>query len=91
MMMKQTITTKFLGPTGTKGSRIKAYCQAKTLIVSFAERDFELSIDDSHIATATQLANDMGWLDDGTVLVSGFDAQGLGCHVLVHPGELPAS
>lgn len=32
---RQAITTKYLGPTDTKGARIKASCEAGSIIVSW--------------------------------------------------------
>ena len=43
----QAITTKFLGPTNTRGSRVKATCWLKTVTVSW---DHSASIEENHNA-----------------------------------------
>lgn len=48
----QAITTKFLGPTNTKGSRIKASCWLKTVIVSW---NYALNLEDNHKAAVQHL------------------------------------
>jgi hypothetical protein len=53
-----TITTKFIGPTDTKGSRIKATCQAKSITRSW---DYALNADENHRAVAGELAQLVGW------------------------------
>jgi hypothetical protein len=68
----QAITTKFIGPTNTKGSRIKATCQAASLTVN---SDYALSIEQNHAAAAKALADKMGWRGDwyqGGIPGSGF-------------------
>lgn len=54
----QAIETKYLPYTNTKPSRIKASCDAGTIIVSW---DYGLNIEENHIAAALQLANKLGW------------------------------
>lgn len=54
----QAITTKFLGPTNCRGSRVKASAQAGSLTLSW---DDALDIDDNHAAAAIALANKLGW------------------------------
>ena len=54
----QAITTKYLGPTNVKGSRIKATCTAKSVTVSC---DHALNIENNHAAAAGALAEKMGW------------------------------
>lgn len=56
--MRQAITTKFLGPTNSRGSRIKASCEAGSIIVSW---DFAQSVDGNHDAAAKVLAVKLGW------------------------------
>lgn len=41
----QAITTKFLGPTNTRGSRIKATCWLTSVTVSW---DHSLNVEDNH-------------------------------------------
>ena len=56
--MMQAITTKFLGPTNTKGQRVKATCAARSIIVSW---DYGLNPDENHDAAAQELVRVMGW------------------------------
>lgn len=52
----QAITTKYLGPTNTKGSRIKATCWLKTVTVSW---DYALGVEDNHKAAIERLKGDL--------------------------------
>jgi hypothetical protein len=69
--MRQAITTKFLGPTNFRGSRVKATCQAKSITVSW---DHALDTNENHREAALSLATLLGWsgtweaggLPDGT-------------------------
>jgi hypothetical protein len=54
----QAIMTKYLGPTNVRGARIKASCQAKSIILSW---DHSLNDSDNHTAAAKALATKMGW------------------------------
>lgn len=54
----QAIQTKYIGPTNTKGSRIKAECQAKSIIV---EWDYSLDIDENHTIAAKKLCELLEW------------------------------
>jgi hypothetical protein len=71
-MFRQAIETKFLGPTETKGSRVKALCQAGSITLSW---DHSLRPDDNHAAAAQALADKMGWEGD---LFGGGKADGRG-------------
>jgi hypothetical protein len=51
------ITTKYLGPTDTKGSRIKASCELGTVTLS---RDHALGVYENHEAAARALAAKVG-------------------------------
>ena len=76
----QAITTKYLGPTNYRPSRIKARCQAGTHTVSW---DYGISDDDNHRAAALTLMGKLGWLEDGlTIIGSGTTHDNLGVHVL---------
>jgi hypothetical protein len=55
----QAIITKYLGPTNTKGSRIKATCAAGSLTRSY---DNGLDSDGNHRAVAEALCVKMGWV-----------------------------
>lgn len=54
----QAITTKFLGPTNSRGSRIVAKCQAKRIFVNW---DYSLDLDANHELAATELSKRLGW------------------------------
>ncbi len=56
--MYATITTKFLGQTNFRGSRVKASCKAGSIIVGW---DHALDTDRNHIAAAKALAEKLGW------------------------------
>lgn len=64
----QAIITKYLGPTNTMGSRIKARAYAGSITVTY---DHAIDSDANHKRAATALADKYGWLDDGTKMVSG--------------------
>lgn len=57
----QTINTKFLGPTNYRGSRVKASCEAGSIIVSW---DYGLDSDENHMDAANQLREKLGWDQD---------------------------
>jgi len=57
-MSHQAITTKYFGPTNTRGSRVKASCEAGSLTVSW---DYALGIEDNHKAAAAALIRQLGW------------------------------
>lgn len=67
----QTITTKYIGPSNTKGSRIKASCEAKSIIRS---KDCSLSTDNAHIVVAQELKDAMGWQG---VMIGGHTKEGM--------------
>ncbi len=54
----QSITTKFLAPTNTKGDRIKATCEAGTITAAW---DYEFDSKDNHMAAADALRIKLGW------------------------------
>ena len=76
--MRQAITTHFLGPTHTKGARVKAMCQARSLTVHW---DHAIDVDANHATAALALATAMGWHGQwlGGALPSGKGS----CYVLV--------
>lgn len=57
----QAIVTKYIGPTDTKGARIKATCDAGSVTIGYPH---ELSGQDVHAAAAMALVRKLGW-DDG--------------------------
>jgi hypothetical protein len=56
--MYQAISTKFLGPTNTRGARVKASAQAGSVTVLW---DHALNVDDNHTVAARALAEKYGW------------------------------
>lgn len=57
---RQAITTRYLGPTNARGSRIRAACDAGSITVPY---DHALGIEDNHAAAVVALANKLGWND----------------------------
>lgn len=80
--MRQAIVTKFLGPTNTRGSRVKATAQAGSITL---ELDYARSREDNHRMAARVLANkldwsgvwDGGWLPDGQGVFVQEDGEGV--------------
>jgi hypothetical protein len=72
-VMRQAIWTKFLSPTDTRGVRIKACCEAGSVIVPW---DHALNIDANHATAAQALAYKLGWDDSpmagGALVGSGY-------------------
>ncbi len=64
----QAIKTKYLGPTNTRGARIKAECYSRSLTQPFA---YELNEEDRHIKAALALAEKLEWIATGTKLITG--------------------
>jgi hypothetical protein len=56
----QAISTKFIGPTNHRGSRIKATADAGSVTLSW---DYALGTSANHRAAAIALANKFKWLD----------------------------
>ncbi len=56
--MYQAITTKYIGPTNVKGSRVKATAAAGSVTLHW---DDSLNPDNNHTAAALALANKFGW------------------------------
>lgn len=76
----KAILTKYLGPTNSRGSRIKASAEGvPSITVSFdyAERD------GGRYLAACQLANKYGWLRDDYQLVEGGLPNGESVFVMV--------
>lgn len=70
--MRQAIVTKHLGPTNTRGSRVKAIADAGHIVVHWNHR---LGVVENHTAAAQALANKLGWLGEwsgGSIPGSGF-------------------
>lgn len=57
----QAITTKYLGPTTHRGSRIKASCFAGSATVGI---DYALTAEDNHRAAVAALIEKLQWKGD---------------------------
>jgi hypothetical protein len=57
-MSHQAITTKFLGATNSRGSRIKATCEAGSITLSW---EYALGVEGNHDAAARALIKKLGW------------------------------
>lgn len=55
---RQTIVTKYRGPTNTRGSRFYASCDAGKLSIPY---DYSLSATQNHEAAAEALARKLDW------------------------------
>jgi hypothetical protein len=66
--MRQAITTKYLGPTNSRGSRVKATASAGSVTLSW---DHALDSDENHRAAALALAAKFGW--DGEWIGGGLE------------------
>lgn len=73
----QAIQTKFLGPTNSRGDRVKATCAAGTITVSW---EFGLGQEENHIEAAKALIAKLGWQEHGEI-VTGTLADGSFVHV----------
>jgi hypothetical protein len=73
----QAIQTKFLGPTNTRGDRIKAVCAAGSITLSW---DFGLNTEANHVAAARALQAKFNWEFE---LVTGTLADGSFVHVQI--------
>jgi hypothetical protein len=56
----QAIQTKYFGPTNNRGSRIKAFCAAGSITISYP---YELSGQACHRAAADTLIKKLGWIE----------------------------
>ncbi len=54
----QAIRTRYLGPTDTRGSRLKAACQGGTLTLPYP---YELEGEQAHRVAAEALRDRLGW------------------------------
>jgi hypothetical protein len=57
----QAIVTKYIGPSDTKGARIKATCDAGSITIGYPH---ELSGEAVHAAAAMALVRKLGWATD---------------------------
>ncbi len=75
----QAITTKYHGPTNSRGSRVIAKCAAGSVTVSY---DDALNLDENHIAAAQALLEKLGWSARNYTMHTGCVHTGDYCHVL---------
>ena len=54
----QAIITKYIPCTNTRGSRIQAKCEAKTIYFGY---DHSLNAEGNHVAAARELIERLGW------------------------------
>jgi hypothetical protein len=83
--MLQAITTKYLGPTNFRGSRVKATCQAKSITLSW---DDAKDVESNHDAAAKVLASSLGW--NGTWVAGGLPDSRGNVYVCLTRGNLVA-
>lgn len=57
----QAIVTKWLSPSHTKGSRIKASAEAGSLTIPW---DYSLNVEDNHASAAMALVRKLGWIPE---------------------------
>lgn len=57
----QAITTKYIAPTNTKGSRIAARCQARRIVVDWND---DLDQAENHAVAAKRLAMSLEWIGE---------------------------
>jgi hypothetical protein len=69
----QTITTKYLGPTNHRGSRVKATHTGDYTSVTLSY-DYALNSEGNHIAAAKSLADKLNWQGD---YIGGHTAEGM--------------
>lgn len=60
-MAYQAITTKFLGPTNVRGSRVKATCDAGSITIYW---NHAIGVEANHRSAAEALCAKLGWLDN---------------------------
>jgi len=77
--MRQAITTKFLGPTNSRGARVKAVAEAGSVTVNW---DYSLGIEGNHTSAAKALAAKLEW--DGVWFGGGLTGNG---YVFVWTGD----
>jgi hypothetical protein len=58
----QAITTRFIGPTNSRGARYKATCEAGSITLGC---DYALDSEGNHIRAAQSLIARLGWFHDG--------------------------
>ena len=77
--MRQAIVTKFHGPTNSKGSRIKASCEAGSIWFDYSHRH---SSDQNHMLAVLALLRKLGWKGWWTI-----GGTSTGCVAVDHSGN----
>jgi hypothetical protein len=80
----QAIVTKYIGPSNTKGSRIKASAAAGSITVHY---DDALNSENNHAAAAQALAAKLGW--PGTWYMGGLPNDCGYCFVSTNSDDSP--
>lgn len=57
----QAIQTRWLAPTDTKPSRVKAFCPAGAIVVAW---DYALGVEGNHAAAAMMLVRRLEWIPE---------------------------
>ena len=57
----QAIRTRYYGATNSRGSRIQAKCEARTIYLPY---DHALNLDGNHRAACEALMHAMGWIPE---------------------------
>ncbi len=81
--MRQAITTKYIGPTNFRGSRVKAICQARSLTVAW---DDAKDVNENHTQAARALADALGWLEHNDMVGGGLPNGEGNAYVMVPKG-----
>lgn len=81
----KAIQTKYIGPTNTKGARIKVWAEDNQ--AKFASRDYDLNADVQAENVARQYAEDLGWLQNGQYDLHTGSIKTGWVHVLFHTGK----
>lgn len=79
--MLQAIVTKYLGPTNSRGSRIKATAAAGSVTIGYRH---SLNSDANHLEAAAALARKYGWTGR---YVGGGVPDGSGCVFVADTGD----
>lgn len=64
----QAIKTRYIGPTDYRPSRIKASCEAGSIIIPWP---YDLNVNDAHTFAAIQLIKKLNWFDADLIVHSG--------------------
>jgi hypothetical protein len=78
-IMRQAIVTKYIGPTNTRGSRIKATADAGSITVPFNYR--LKTFEENHRAAAVALQNKFNW--QGNLIGGSLPACSKHCYAFV--------